>query len=49
VFAPLGERSGDEPAGRGSGPLALLSYPGPVSNDAVTFGLRQNVAADTVS
>jgi hypothetical protein len=34
VFAPLG-----------TGPLALLSYSGPVSNDAVTFGFRQNVAA----
>jgi hypothetical protein len=35
VFAPLG-----------TGPLALLSYPGPVSNEAVTFGFRQNVAAN---
>ncbi|HEY6892387.1 MAG TPA: hypothetical protein VI300_31570 [Solirubrobacter sp.] len=35
VFAPLG-----------TGPLALLAYPGPVSNDALTFGFRQNVAAN---
>jgi hypothetical protein len=35
AFAPLG-----------TGPLALLSYTGPVSNDAVTFGFRQNVAAN---
>jgi hypothetical protein len=35
VFAPLG-----------TGPLTLLSYTGPVSNDMVTFGFRQNVAAN---
>ena len=35
VFAPLG-----------TGPLALMSYSGPISNDAVTFGFRQNVAAN---
>jgi hypothetical protein len=33
-------------AALGTGPLALLSYAGPVSNDAVTLGFRQNVAAN---
>ncbi|WP_157592112.1 FG-GAP repeat protein [Solirubrobacter soli] len=33
-------------AALGTGPLALLSYPGPVSNDAVTLGFRQTVAAN---
>ncbi len=35
VFAPLG-----------TGPLTLLTYSGPVSNDTVTFGFRQNIAAN---
>ncbi len=35
VFAPLG-----------TGPLALLAYTGPASNDAVTIGFRQNIAAN---
>jgi hypothetical protein len=33
-------------ASLGTGPLALLSYAGPVSNDAVTVGFRQNIAAN---
>ncbi len=33
-------------ASLGTGPLALLSYAGPVSNDTVTFGFRQNIAAN---
>lgn len=35
AFAPLG-----------SGPLSLLTFPGPVSNDAVTIGLRQAIGAN---
>ena len=35
AFAPLG-----------TGPLTLLTYAAPVSNDAVTIGFRQNVAAN---
>ena len=35
AFAPLG-----------SSPLALLSYSGPVSNDSVTIGIRQAIAAN---
>ena len=33
-------------ASLGTGPLALLSYAGPVSNDTVTVGFRQNIAAN---
>ncbi len=32
-------------AALGTGPLALLAYTGPASNDAVTIGFRQNIAA----
>ena len=35
AFAPLG-----------SGPLPLLTYAAPVSNDAVTIGFRQRIAAN---
>ena len=35
AFAPLG-----------AGPLTLLTYSAPVSNDAVAIGFRQNVAAN---
>src|SRR4051794_35542515 len=38
VFAPLSTTT--------SAPLALLTYTGPVSNDAVTIGFRQHIAAD---
>ena len=37
VFAPLSTTS--------NAPLALLTYTGPVSNDAVTIGFRQHIAA----
>jgi sugar phosphate isomerase/epimerase len=37
AFAPLSVTAGE--------PLALLSYAGPVSNDAVTIGFRQSIAA----
>jgi hypothetical protein len=33
-------------ASLGTGALGLLSYGGPVSNDAVTFGFRQSIAAN---
>jgi hypothetical protein len=33
-------------AALGTGPLGLLSYGGPVSNDAVTFGFRQSIGAN---
>ena len=35
AFAPLG-----------TGPLTLLTYAGPVSNDAVTIAFRQHIAAN---
>ncbi len=38
AFAPLSTTAG--------APLALLIYPGPVSNDAVTVGFRQHIAAN---
>jgi hypothetical protein len=37
AFAPLSTTAGS--------PLTLLTYTGPVSNDAVTIGLRQHIAA----
>jgi hypothetical protein len=38
AFAPLSTTA--------STPLALHGYTGPVSNDAVTIGFRQHIAAD---
>ena len=38
AFAPLSTTAGS--------PLALLTYTGPVSNDAVAIGFRQHIAAD---
>ena len=38
AFAPLSTTAGT--------PLALLTYTGPVSNDAVTIGFRQHIAAN---
>jgi hypothetical protein len=37
AFAPLSSTAGS--------PLALLTYAGPVSNDAVTLGCRQHIGA----
>ena len=38
AFAPLSTTAGS--------PLTLLTYSGPVSNDAVTIGFRQHIAAN---
>ncbi len=38
AFAPLSTTAGS--------PLTLLTYNGPVSNDAVTIGFRQHIAAN---
>ena len=37
AFAPLSTTTGN--------PLALLTYAGPIANDAVTIGFRQHIAA----
>ena len=34
------------PVGSGANPLVLLTYPGPVSLDQVTIGLKQAIGAN---